>query len=131
MSSPRREEPRPTNAELDILRVLWKQGPSTVRQVHRVLTREKNVAYTTVLTFLQIMLEKGLVNRDATPTSHVYRAILSEKKAQRRLFDEFLKRVFGGSSHKLVLHVLAHRKATREEIREIKVMLEKLEGTAE
>src|ERR687883_1539115 len=102
--------PRPTDAELSILRVLWDRGPSTVRQVHDVLGRERPTAYTTALKLLQIMAEKGLVERDERDRTHVYRARLSEEQTQRQLVRDLLDRAFGGSATTLVVHALAPRR---------------------
>lgn len=116
--------PRPTDAELAILRVLWQLGPSTVRQVHEVMSRERPAAYTTALKLLQIMTEKGLVRRDETDRTHVYHARLSEEQTQRQLIRDLLDRAFGGSSSKLVLQALATRRASSDELAEIRRMLE-------
>lgn len=112
--------PRPTDAELAILRILWERGPSTVRQVHDVLiSRERPTAYTTALKLLQIMTEKGLVRRDETDRTHVYHSRLSEEQTQRQLVRDLLDRAFGGSASKLVLQALNARRATAEELGEI------------
>lgn len=116
--------PRPTDAELAILRVLWERGPSTVRQVHDVLLRERPTAYTTALKLLQIMTEKGLVRRDETDRTHIYHARLSEEQTQRQLVRDLLDRAFGGSASKLVMQALAARRATPEELGEIRKMIE-------
>jgi predicted transcriptional regulator len=116
--------PRPTDAELAILRVLWERGPSTVRQVHDVLGRERPTAYTTALKLLQIMTEKGLVRRDETERTHVYQARLSEEQTQRQLVRDLLDRAFGGSASKLVMQALAARRATPEELLEIRQLIE-------
>lgn len=116
--------PRPTDAELAILRVLWERGPSTVRQVHDVLGRERPAAYTTALKLLQIMTEKGLVRRDETERTHVYHARLSEEQTQRQLVRDLLDRAFGGSASKLVMQALAARRATPEELGEIRKLIE-------
>ena len=116
--------PRPTDAELAILRVLWERGPSTVRQVHDVLGRERPTAYTTALKLLQIMIEKGLVRRDETERTHVYHARLSEEQTQRQLVRDLLDRAFGGSASKLVMQALAARRATPEELGEIRKLIE-------
>lgn len=115
--------PRPTDAELEILKVLWTQGPSTVRQVHAVLAREKSVAHTTVLTFLQIMTEKGLVLRDAAQRPQVYRAALPEKRTQRELFEDLLDRAFGGSMQKMVA-AMVNRKVSAAELAAIRRLLD-------
>jgi len=113
--------PRPTDAELSILRILWDRGPSTVRQVHDELARERPAAaYTTALKLLQIMTEKGLVDRDERDRTHIYRARLSEETTQRQLVRDLLDRAFGGSASKLVLQALATRRASAEELRDIR-----------
>lgn len=116
----RTPSPRPTDAELAILRVLWGRGPSTVRQVHEVLGRERPAAYTTALKLLQIMTEKGLVERDDRDRTHVYRARLSEEQTQRQLVRDLVDRAFGGSASKLVMQALASRRASPDELREIR-----------
>jgi predicted transcriptional regulator len=123
--------PRPTDAELAILRVLWERGPSTVRQVHDVLLRERPTAYTTALKLLQIMTEKGLVRRDETDRTHIYQARLSEEQTQRQLVRDLLDRAFGGSSTKLVLQALATHRATAEELMEIRRLIEATRDTRE
>ena len=120
--------PKPTDAELAILRVLWSRGPSTVRQVHDALTGERATGYTTALKLLQIMSEKGLVARDETDRSHVYSAMLSEGETQRQLLDDLLGRAFGGSATKLVMQALSASKASAEELTEIRSLIEKMEG---
>ena len=112
--------PKPTDAELAILRVLWDRGPSTVRQVHEVLAADRQAAYTTALKLLQIMTEKGLVERDERDRTHVYRARLSEETTQRQLLRDLLDRAFGGSSSKLVMQALATKRASAEELRDIR-----------
>jgi predicted transcriptional regulator len=116
--------PRPTDAELAILRIIWERGPSTVRQVHDVLSRERPSAYTTALKLLQIMTDKGLVRRDETERTHVYHARLSEEQTQRQLVRDLLDRAFGGSASKLVMQALAARRATPEELVEIRKLIE-------
>jgi predicted transcriptional regulator len=117
--------PRPTDGELAILRVLWERGPSTVRQVHAVLVaRVGPIAYTTALKLLQIMTEKGLVRRDDTDRTHVYTTRLSEEQTQRQLVRDLLDRAFGGSASKLVMQALNARRATDEELGEIRRLIE-------
>lgn len=123
--------PRPTDAELAILRVLWQQGPCTVRQVHEALSRERPSAYTTALKMLQIMTEKGLVRRDVSDRTHIYQAKLSEEQTQRQLVRDLLDRAFGGSSSKLVMQALSARRATAEELSEIRRLLEGNRDTRE
>src|SRR4051794_9645843 len=117
---PRPTTPKPTDAELAILRVLWDRGPSTVRQVHDVLGRERLAGYTTSLKLLQIMTEKGLVERDERDRTHVYRARLSEEQTQRQLVRDLADRAFGGSAMKLVMQALASRRASPDELGEIR-----------
>src|SRR5262245_26445826 len=116
--------PRPTDAELSILRVLWDLGPCTVRQVHEVLSRERTSAYTTALKLLQIMTEKGLVRRDESDRTHVYHARLSQEQTQRQLVRDLLDRAFGGSSSKLVMQALATKRASAEELVQIRRLLD-------
>jgi BlaI family transcriptional regulator, penicillinase repressor len=116
--------PRPTDAELSILRVLWERGPSTVRQVHDVLNRDRPTAYTTALKLLQIMTEKGLVRRDDTDRTHIFQARLSQEQTQRQLIRDLLDRAFGGSASKLVMQALAARRATPEELGEIQKLID-------
>ncbi len=115
--------PRPTDGELAILRVLWERGPSTVRQVHEVLSGQRPTAYTTALKLLQIMTEKGLVRRDDSDRSHVYHARLTEEQTQRQLVRDLVDRAFGGSAAKLVVQALAGR-ASAEELTEIRKLIE-------
>jgi BlaI family penicillinase repressor len=115
-----RVTPRPTDGELAILRILWDRGPSTVRQVHDVLAHERQAAYTTALKLLQIMTEKGLVERDERDRTHVYRARLSEETTQRQLVRDLVDRAFGGSATKLVMQALATKRASAEELRDIR-----------
>jgi len=126
MTSPRR---KPTDAELAILRVLWASGPSTVRQVVDALG--KDTGYTTALKLLQIMTEKRLVQRDETLRTHVYRAAYTEDQTQRQLVGDLVDRAFGGSAAKLVLQALNARKATPEEMAEIKRLLDRHAGKGE
>jgi BlaI family transcriptional regulator, penicillinase repressor len=115
--------PKPTKAELAILRVLWARGPSTVREVHEELSRRRPLVYTTSLKTLQIMTEKGLVLREEVGRQHVYRARQREQDTQRRLVGDLLDRAFGGSVSQLVLQALAARRASPEELREIRRLL--------
>ena len=121
--------PRPTDTELAILRVLWERGASTVRQVHETLLRERPTAYTTALKMLQIMTEKGLVRRDESDRTHIYHAKLSEEQTQRQLVRDLLDRAFGGSSSKLVMQALATRRASSEELSEIRKLIGQSEHT--
>jgi predicted transcriptional regulator len=112
---------KPTHAELDILRVLWSSGPSTVRQIAAVMGREEG--YTTILKLLQIMTEKRLVVRDESARTHIYQAAYTEDQTQRQLVTDLVDRVFGGSAAKLVLQALATTKSSPDELEEIKKLL--------
>ena len=120
--------PRPTDAELAILRVLWEAGPQTVREVQHILNQAKPTGYTTVLKMLQIMTEKGLVVRDESVRPQIYRPRLSRVQTQRRLLTDLLQRAFGGSVRELVLQALATRKSSPEELANIEELLDRLEG---
>jgi predicted transcriptional regulator len=116
--------PRPTDAELEILRVLWTQGPSTVRDVHAAL---RSQGYTTVLKQLQVMTEKGLVVRDHSQRAHVYTSRLGEERTQRQLLADLVDRAFGGSSAKLVLQALDGPGSSAQQRREIRALLAQME----
>src|SRR5580692_6870612 len=114
---------KPTDSELAILRVLWQRGPSTVKEVQQVLETAKRTGYTTVLKFMQIMVEKGLVSRDESTFAHIYQARIPQEQTQRTLVADLLERAFEGSTSRLVLQALAAKKATPEELSEIRRML--------
>ncbi|HEX5487552.1 MAG TPA: BlaI/MecI/CopY family transcriptional regulator [Rhodanobacteraceae bacterium] len=122
--------PRPTAAELEILQVLWERGDCTVRDVHEVLHRRDGTGYTTALKLLQIMYDKQLVLRDESQRAHVYRAAVSKERTQKRFLSDLLQHVFDGSSSRLVLQALGDHKASREELREIRALLNKLDKDA-
>ncbi len=119
---------KPTDGELEILAVLWEHGPSTVRQVHDRLEPARGVGYTTVLKLMQIMFEKGLLDRDESERSHIYRAKSRQEVMQKLLVKDLLQKVFGGQADKLVLQALSAKKATPEELAEIRKLLDELEG---
>src|SRR5215467_8873742 len=100
----RRNPPKPTPGELEILRVLWSRGPSTVRKVHEAVTKKRPTGYTTVLKLLQIMTVKGTVRRNEEQRAHVYEACLPPDRTKRQLADDLLQRVFGGSATELMMH---------------------------
>lgn len=118
---------KPTAAELALLRVLWERGPSTVREVMEHLAGEKEMGYTTVLKFLQIMLGKGLVKRDEAGKTHVYEAGIPAERMQRRLVGDLMEKVFAGSVSQLVMHALGAKKASKKEILAIRGLLDELE----
>jgi len=119
---------KPTNAEIGILRVLWRRGPSTVREVHASLGRGRTVGYTTVLKLLQIMVEKRLVLRDESARTHVYTARVSEAATQRRLVSDLLERAFGGSALGLVMQALSAKRPTAGELQQIRELLDEMNG---
>jgi predicted transcriptional regulator len=114
---------RPTEAELEILRVLWERGPSTVRQVHESLTG-RDTGYTTTLKLMQIMADKGLVTRDESSRTHVYTARLSQETTQRQLVSDLVDRAFGGSAAELVLRALSAHRTSDEELLEIRRLID-------
>lgn len=121
------EPPRPTDAELEILTVLWSRGPSTVRDVHEIIAARKPAQYTTVLKQLQVMAEKGLVRRDQTQRSHVYEPTRPREWTQRQLAGDLLKRGFDGSAKGLLVGALSARKASRKELAELRRLLDEYE----
>jgi predicted transcriptional regulator len=126
MSSP----PRPTDAELEILAVLWSRGPSTVRDVHAAINKRKPAQYSTVLKFLQIMAEKGLVRRDEEQRAHIYQASRPREWTQRQLAGDLLQRGFNGSAKSLMMGALSARKASKEELAEMRRLLDEYEKGA-
>lgn len=118
-----RLQPRPTEAELAILTVLWERGPSTVRQVHEALANTRDTGYTTTLKLMQIMADKGLVTRNETTRTHVYSAAAGEEQTQRVLVKDLVDRAFGGSAAALVLRALSEG-TTDDELREIRKLID-------
>src|SRR4051794_19180484 len=127
----KRDAPRPSEVELAILHVLWEQGPSTVRAVHERVGKARKTGYTTVLKLMQIMAAKGMVARDESRRSHVYRARVERARTQRRLVTDLLDRVFQGSGRDLVMQALSARRASPEDIAEIRSLLDQLEKKGE
>jgi predicted transcriptional regulator len=121
---------RPTEGELTILKVLWKHGPLTVRDIQRILNAEKATGYTTVLKLLQIMTEKELVTRDEQVRPQVYRARYSQEHTQRQLLKDLVQRAFDGSVKALVLQALSQKKSSPEELEAIEKLLDRMEGGA-
>ena len=116
--------PIPSNAELEILRILWRRGPSTVRDVHDELKGERDVGYTTVLKIMQVMAEKKLVTRDESERSHVYKPAVEEKSVKRRLVSELLDKAFDGSAAQLVMQALSDKRASPEDLKKIRKLLD-------
>lgn len=117
------EPPRPTDAELEILTVLWSTGPATVREIHSVISRRRPAQYSTVLKFMQIMAEKGLVLRDEKERAHIYKPARPREWTQRQLAGDLLERGFAGSAKALLVGALSARKATKEELAELRKLL--------
>ncbi len=119
---------KPTASELEILRVLWTRGPSTVREVHDSLREQKTLGYTTVLKLLQIMTAKGTVRRNEDQRAHVYEACLPATETKRQLAGDVLQRVFEGSASELMMHALAGRRTSKKELEELRRLLDEYEG---
>ncbi len=122
---------KPTTAELEILAVLWEKDAATVKEVHEVINARKPTGYTTVLKTMQIMREKGLVERDDTNKAHVFRAAQAETETQKNLVADLIEKVFRGSVLKLVQHVLEAKPASAEELKKIRKMIKKAEKRGE
>jgi BlaI family transcriptional regulator, penicillinase repressor len=123
-----KQDPRkPTASELEILRVLWSRGPATVREVHEALSEKKPIGYTTVLKLLQIMTTKGTVRRNEHQRAHVYEACEPAEKTKRQFAGDVLQRVFDGSASQLMMHALAGRRASKEELKELRRLLDEYE----
>jgi predicted transcriptional regulator len=125
---PKKSLPRPTEAELAILRVLWDRGRNTVRDVQQVLESDCGTGYTTALKLMQIMTEKGLVRRDDSQRTHVYEALLPAEATQRHLVRDLLDRAFGGSARQLVVQALSAKKASKADLAEIRRLLDQMEA---
>lgn len=129
--TPAAGRPRPTKAELDILRVLWAHGPRSVRDVQTILSESKDSGYTTVLKTMQIMTEKGLVDRDDTVRPQIYRARQSEDRTQKDMLKDLLQRAYGGSVKALVLHAIGTRKPSAADLADIEKLLDRFERDKE
>jgi len=123
-----KQNPRPTESELEILQVLWSEGPSTVREVNSLLNLERKVGYTTTLKHMQIMSEKSLVTRDTSSRTHIYKAKILEADTQRTLVKSLVEKVFGGSAMDLVMQALGNHQTSPEELEEIKRLIQELEN---
>ncbi len=118
---------KPTESELEILNILWNEGPCNVRTVNEIMNEQKEVGYTTTLKLMQIMTQKGLVERDESSRSHIYSAKMKAEDIQEQMLDKLLNTAFGGSASKLVLSALGSGKASARELEEIKALIQKLE----
>ncbi|HSJ69670.1 MAG TPA: BlaI/MecI/CopY family transcriptional regulator [Anditalea sp.] len=119
---------KPTESELEILALLWEMGNASVRQIHEKLSANKATGYTTTLKIMQIMHSKGLVKRDEENRSHIYTPAISQKETQKSLLNNFMSTAFGGSAKKLVMHALGQGDTSKEELKEIRAFLDKLEN---
>ncbi|MBI9058575.1 MAG: BlaI/MecI/CopY family transcriptional regulator [Labilibaculum sp.] len=119
---------KPTEAELEILQVLWTYGPSNVRFVNDLLKSERNVGYTTTLKVMQIMTEKGMLVRDKKSRTHIYQAVIEEKETKNHLIDKFISTLFGGSTSGMVLQALGNQKCSSKELDEIKKLINNIEN---
>jgi BlaI family transcriptional regulator, penicillinase repressor len=127
---PRPAPTQPTDVELQILRILWERGPSPVRDIHARLEAEKGTNYSTTVKMLAVMLQKGLVKRNENSQPHIYRAALTREKAGRRMIGHLVDKVFDGSASRLVLQALSSETASKEELAEIRKLLDEMEGKA-
>jgi BlaI family penicillinase repressor len=125
---PPADAPLPTSSELEILRVIWERGPSTVREVYKTLEQEREIGYSTVLKFMQIMTEKGSLIRDESVRPQIYRAARPQRHIQQNIVRDLVSRAFGGSSASLAMQALADKKASPDERRQIRELLDAMEG---
>lgn len=121
------QPPKPTASELEILQILWAHGPSTVRDICEIMSQSKPTGYTTVLKLLQIMTAKGMVIRNEEERAHVYQAIQPAENTKRQLVNDLLQRAFSGSASQLMMHALAGKKTSPQEIEEIRRLLDEFE----
>ena len=128
MSNHEKSDPQPTHSELAILQILWKRGPSTVREVHDQLAEEKDIRYTTTLKTMQVMHTRGFIRREVEGQKHVYYAAIAEEDTQTALLDTFLQRTFGGSALQLVMKALGNYDADEEELNQLKEMIRQKEN---
>jgi len=125
----RQSLPKPTETELELLRVLWERGPATVRELHDAVNLHRPVVYTSVLKILQIMTEKGLVEREESNKAHIYRAAASQEETQNQLLRDLSERLFSGSATQLAMHALAMQPTSDEELDEIRTLIEQKRQT--
>lgn len=119
---------KPTEAELDILQILWKQGPSTVKTINEISSRQRDIGYTTTLKLMQIMTEKGLLSRELQGKTHVYSTLITEESIKTNAVSELVEEVFEGSAMDLVIQTLGHYKPNSDELNEIKLLIKSLES---
>ena len=126
MKKPNQSAP-PTASELAILQLLWENGPLSVKEIHEVLDQNKSVVYTTVLKTMQVMMERGMLDRSSEGRKHIYRAIIAQTATQDKLLDSFLEKTFGGSAKKLVMRALGSHTPDKAELEELKAYIDALE----
>ena len=117
----------PTEAELEILQILWQNGPSSVRSVNDILNQEREVGYTTTLKIMQIMNDKGLVERDTGQRTHIYNAIAKENDTQGNLLDSFIEKTYRGSAMRMIMQALGRQEASQQELEELKKIIDQIE----
>lgn len=125
MKTKQRNLPKPTEGELELLRVLWDKGSATVRELHEEVSQERELGYTTVLKLLQIMTEKGLVQRVEAGRAHIYRATASQEDTQSQLLRDLSERLFAGSAAQLAMHALSMEQTSAEDLQEIRKLIER------
>ena len=125
---PRNASTQPTDVELQILGVLWDQGPSTARQIHNEISKSRETNYSTTVKMLSVMLDKQLVKRDGSQRPQIFKAAATQKRTQSKMLKDLIQKAYDGSTGSLVLQALSSQKATSEELAEIRAMLDKLEG---
>lgn len=118
---------KPTESELEILGILWERGSSTVREVHEILEQSKEAGYTTTLKLMQIMHEKGILSRDASAKTHIYKASISRESTQQQLLNKMIDTVYNGSATQLVMQALGHHRSSQEELDQIRQYLNEME----
>lgn len=118
---------KPTESELEILGILWERGASTVREVHEILEQSKEAGYTTTLKLMQIMHEKGILSRDASAKTHIYKASISRENTQQQLLNKMIDTVYNGSATQLVMQALGHHRSSQEELDQIRQYLNEME----
>ena len=124
----RQERLGPTEREMEILKILWQRGPSTVRQVNEVMNARQETGYTTTLKLMQIMVTKGLLSRDDSQFKHLFEAAVSEESTQKQLVGNLLDRVFSGSTEKLVMRALSAKKVSKKDLGKIRELIDRMEG---
>lgn len=118
----------PTDSELEILQVIWNKGPCTVRDVHTVLSASKTSGYTTTLKLMQIMADKGILERNTSQRTHIYKSVIRKSETQKSMLSSFIESAFGGSASSLVLQALGSQQTNKEELEEIKALIDKIEN---